>query len=253
MGFKARKKADSIVMPVPRIEQPDEVTCGPTCLAQVYDYYGLEKPLDQVIEETPRLPDGGTLGAYLGIGAIKNGFSVQLYSYNLRVFDPTWRELEKPALLEKLAQRRAVVRSDRLQRAITGYIDFLELGGEVRFAELTERTLTRIIARRRPIITGLNATHLYRTPRELGEEYDDIRGNPVGHFVVLSGYYPKTGRFLVRDPSTHIPFSSSGTYLVRGDRLIAAILLGDITYDAVLLVVSPGKTNSKRSRLKRRG
>ncbi len=239
-------------MRVPRIEQPDEVTCGPTCLAQVYDYYGLDKPLDQVIEETPKNPDGGTLGAFLGISALKNGFSVQLYSYNLRVLDPTWRELETPALLEKLARRKAVVRSERLQRAIGGYSEFLELGGEVRFAELTERTLTRIIARRRPIITGLNATHLYRTPRELGEEYDDIRGHPVGHFVVLSGYYPKTGRFLVRDPSTHIPFSSSGTYLVRAERLIAAILLGDITYDAVLLVVSPGKSKSKGRAKKRK-
>ncbi len=99
--------------------------------------------------------------------------------------------------------------------------------------------LTRIIERRLPIITGLNATYLYRTPRELGGVYDDIRGNPVGHFVVLSGYYPKSGRFLVRDPSTHIPFSRTGSYLVRPERLIAAILLGDITYDAVLLVVSP--------------
>ncbi len=253
MGFKASKKAGPIVMRVPRIEQPDEVTCGPTCLAQVYDYYGLDKPLDRVIEETPKNPDGGTLGAFLGISALKNGLSVQLYSYNLRVFDPTWRKLDTPALLEKLAKRKAVVRSDRLQRAIAGYMDFLELGGEVRFAELTERTLTRIITRRRPIITGLNATHLYRTPRELGEEYDDIRGHPVGHFVVLSGYYPKTGRFLVRDPSTHIPFSSSGTYLVRAERLIAAILLGDITYDAVLLVVSPGKSKKSARLKKRRG
>ncbi len=169
------------------------------------------------------------------------------------MFDPTWRELEKPALLDKLAQRKAVVRSDRLRRAITGYMDFLELGGAVRFAELTQRTLAKIIARRRPIITGLNATHLYRTPRELGEEYDDIRGDPVGHFVVLSGYYPKSGRFLVRDPSTHIPFSRSGSYLVRPERLIAAILLGDITYDAVLLVVSPGKSNTKVRHKRRRG
>ncbi len=252
MRFKAKKKADPIVMRVPRIEQPDEVTCGPTCLAQVYDYYGLDKPLARVIEETPQNPDGGTLGAYLGISAVKSGFSAEIYSYNLRVFDPTWRELEVPALLDKLAKREAVVPSDRLRRAIRGYIDFLELGGEVRFAELTQRLLARIIARKRPIITGLNATHLYRTPRELGEEYDDIRGSPVGHFVVLSGYYPKSGRFLVRDPSTHIPFSRTGTYLVPAERLIGAILLGDITYDAVLLVVSPGKSKRKTRPHRRR-
>ena len=87
-------------------------------------------------------------------------------------------------------------------------------------------------------MTGLSATYLYQTPREFNNEYDDIRGDPVGHFVVICGYYPKSDRFIIRDPDSHIPFSRTGKYSVDAERLISAILLGDVTYDAVLLVLA---------------
>lgn len=228
-----------ILLPVRRFEQPDDVTCGPTCLAQVFRYYGHPKPLSQVIAETPTNPDGGTLGVYLGISALRNGFDATMYSYNLWVFDPTWFVLERSALLDKLHERMSVVSSRRLERTISGYVEFLELGGRVRFADLDEKLLAGILARRYPILTGLSATYLYRTAREYEDDYDDIRGDPVGHFVVVSGYYPKTRRFVIRDPATHIPFSRTGKYTVSVDRLIAAIMLGVATYDAVLLVVKP--------------
>ncbi|MGD8867930.1 MAG: hypothetical protein PVI01_09870 [Gemmatimonadales bacterium] len=230
-----------ILLPVRRFEQPDDLTCGPTCLAQIYRYYGDPKPVSEVIAETPANPDGGTLAVYLGISALRNGFDATLYSYNLWVFDPTWFDLPPSALLDKLGQRLASVSSRRLKQTIRGYVNFLEMGGRVRFADLDEKLLAGLLAQRRPILTGLSATYLYRTAREHKDEYDDIRGEPVGHFVVVSGYYPKTRRFLIRDPATHIPFSRTGKYSVSVDRLIASIMLGVATYDAVLLVVKPRK------------
>lgn len=246
MRWKARQTAKGrrdrpILLPVRRFEQPDDVTCGPTCLAQIYRYYGDPKPVDEVIAETPANPDGGTLAVYLGISALRNGFAATVYPYNLWVFDPTWFELEPKALLDKLGERLTAVTSSRLKRTISGYTEFLELGGRVRFADLDEKLLAGILAQRRPILTGLSATYLYRTAREYKDEYDDVRGEPVGHFVVVSGYYPKTRRFLIRDPATHIPFSRTGKYSVSVDRLIASIMLGVATYDAVLLVVKPRK------------
>jgi hypothetical protein len=44
---------------------------------------------------------------------------------------------------------------------------------------------------------------------------------------------------VIRDPSNQGPFSGDGKYSVPAERLIPAILLGDVTYDAVLLVLSP--------------
>jgi hypothetical protein len=229
--------SNAILLNVPRFLQPDDVTCGPTCLAQVYRAYGLRKSVDEVIRETPRNPDGGTLAVYLGIGAMRNGLKATIYSYNLRVFDPTWRTLERPEVIRKLRRRVKAVQSERLRQCLRAYISFMKAGGRVQFAELQKKLLIRILAKGHPILTGLSATYLYQTPREYRDEYDDIRGEPAGHFVAISGYYPRSDRFVVRDPSSHIPFSRTGRYSVPSERLIASILLGDRTYDAVLLVL----------------
>jgi Peptidase_C39 like family len=228
-----------ILLDVPRFEQPDDVTCGPTCLTQVFRFFGYAKTLPDVIAETPRNPDGGTLAVYLGIGALANGFRPTIYPYSLRVFDPTWRDLSRTRIIDKLRQRKTRMDSYKLRRAIDAYVTYLEDGGQLLFDELTRDLLVGLLRGGQPILTGLSATYLYRTPREYDNQYDDIRGQPAGHFVVICGYYPKSDKFVIRDPSTHSPFSRSGKYSVPAERLIPAILLGDVTYDAVLLVLSP--------------
>jgi hypothetical protein len=233
---------EPILLRVPRFKQPDDVTCGPTCLTQVFGFHGLDLELAKVIERTPKNPDGGTLAVFLGVTALQYGFRPTLYSYNLRVFDPTWSKLRAPELKEKLTQRACFVTSAKLKRATTAYRDFVALGGRIRFSDLTRELLIEWLRKGQPILTGLSATYLYRIKRELGVDDDDVRGEPVGHFVVICGYYPKSDRFVIRDPSFHIPFSRSGRYSVPAERLISAILLGDLTYDAVLLVLG-NRTN----------
>lgn len=229
----------AIVLEVPRYQQPDDATCGPTCLAQVYHYYGKDRQLERLIRDTRQNPEGGTLGVYLGLRALEDGFKVTAFSYNLRVFDPTWFDLDRSSLVEKLSARLAVVESVKLKRTLKAHLEFLNSGGDVRFEELTPTLLTGFLERSQPVITGLSATYLYRTPREYDEEYDDVRGDPAGHFVVVCGYDAATRRFLVTDPSPHAPFSENGRYSVDALRLISSILLGDLTYDAILLVLNP--------------
>ena len=229
-----------ITLPVPRFEQPDDLTCGPTCLTQVYRYFGLNKTVHEVIDETPRNPDGGTLAVHLGISALRRGFRATIFSYNLRVFDPSWQELDNSSMIRKLDQRYRAVRSERQRRSLKAFSEYMTLGGQVRFDELEDELLINILAQDKPILTGLSATYLYQTKREYCNEYDDIRGQPVGHFVVICGYNPRDNHFVVRDPASHIPFSRTGKYSVSAHRLLTAILLGDVTYDAVLLVLEKG-------------
>lgn len=229
--------AERILLPVARFEQPDDVTCGPTCLAKVYSFYGYDKPLEDIIIETPRNRDGGTLAVNLGISALRNGFRPTIYPFGLRVFDPSWWHLSRRTLARKLAQRAATARSKRERQTVTAYISYLKLRGRLAFREPATNLLVTILRGGDPILTGLSATYLYGTKREYRDRYDDIRGEPVGHFVVVCGYYPKSKRFVVVDPFTHVPLSKSGRYSVKAERLIAAILLGDVTYDANLLVL----------------
>jgi hypothetical protein len=236
---------DSRQLDVERILQPDDVTCGPTCLRKVYGFYGQETSLADIIGALERNEDGGTLAVFLGIAALKQGFQARIYSYDLRIFDPTWFGLPPKELTEKIFARFPYLSDERRLRAAGAYIRFLEMGGSLAFDELTPALLKAIIDRDHPILAGLSATYLYRFARERWDEKngkhvdDDIRGEPTGHFVVISGY-DQSGRTLtVVDPSEHVPVSANGRVRVDSDRLINAILLGDVTYDAALLEVWP--------------
>ena len=50
--------------------QPDDVTCGATCLHAVYRYFGDSFALDDLMAEVPTLEQGGTLGVLLANHAL---------------------------------------------------------------------------------------------------------------------------------------------------------------------------------------
>lgn len=230
---------------VERIIQPDEMTCGPTCLRKVYSFYGAATSLEDVLGQLERNEDGGTLAVFLGIAALKQGYRARIYSYDLRIFDPTWFGLPRKDLTEKIFARFPYLSDEKRLRAAGAYIRFLECGGELAFDELTSALLKSIIDRGHPILAGLSATYLYRFARERWDNImqqhvdDDVRGEPTGHFVVISGYEQWGRQLYVIDPSEHAPVGERGRIKVESDRLINAILLGDVTYDAVLLEVWP--------------
>jgi hypothetical protein len=226
---------------VKRFEQPDDVTCGPTCLKKVFHYYGDKRSFQEIFDGMRRNPDGGTLAVYLGLTALGLGYRAVLYPYDLRIFDPTWFELRRSKLREKLRLRAAAAQDPKVRAAAEAHATFLDEGGRIEFADLGTGLLTRILDRRHPIVCGLSSTYLYRQVRERPEDNveDDIHGEPTGHFVVICGYSAGGKNFMVRDPSSHVPFSTSGRYVVPAQRLINAILLGDATHDAVLLELWP--------------
>jgi hypothetical protein len=229
---------------VQRFVQPDDVTCGPTCLRKVYSFYGMDVELEELISSLERNEDGGTLAVFLGISALQRGFQARIYSYDLRIFDPTWFALPADQLREKIHGRFPYLADSQRLRAARAYIRFLEMGGELAFEELTPGLMKRIIDREHPILAGLSATYLYRHSRERWDDIlerlidDDVRGEPTGHFVVISGYEQWGRRLVVLDPFEH-PHIDGGRQCVDAIRLINAILLGDVTYDAVLLEVWP--------------
>lgn len=221
--------------------QPNEETCGPTCLHAVYRYFGRDVTLDKLIEEVPSLPGGGTLAVLLACHALRNGFRARIYSYNLNVFDPTWFELPVNEVARKLKAQRRFKKGARMRVATDAYLEFLELGGELRLADLTPALIRKYLNRSLPILTGLSATYLYRCAREFGPklDYDDVRGNPLGHFVVLSGYHRDERLVQISDPLLPNPVSTQHQYEVKINRVICAILLGIVTYDANLLIIRP--------------
>ncbi|HSQ41704.1 MAG TPA: peptidase-C39 like family protein [Fibrobacteraceae bacterium] len=225
------------------LPQPDDVTCGPTSLHAVYRRYGLNLPLKKLIQEIEFLEDGGTLAVFLGIDALKRGFRSRLYSYNLRVFDPTWINLDRADLIDRLRRQLSFKSDKKLGEASRAYIRFLEMGGEILFRDLSTQLLQGYFRAGVPVLAGLSATYLYSSKREYTNDqnqsvFDDLAGEPAGHFVVLYGI-DKEHRILVADPDRSTPLGNSHYYQVESRRLVHSILLGILTYDANLLVITP--------------
>jgi hypothetical protein len=116
--------------------------------------------------------------------------------------------------------------------------------------DLTASLIRRYLNRDVPVLAGLSSTYLYGCAREISLtcEADDVRGFPAGHFVVLSGYDKKRRKVLVADPYLPNLAGLAHYYEVSLDRLVCAIMLGVLTYDANLLIIEPGGEAKKRLR-----
>jgi hypothetical protein len=237
---RERRQEGAFRLPVSILAQPDETTCGPTCLHAVFRYWADEEPLEAIIERGHRLEHGGTFAVFLACDALRKGYSATIYTYNITVFDPTWfdREVDIAGRLERQRELKA---DERLEIATRGYLEFLRLGGELRFVDLNTELLHGILRRGLPIITGLSSTYLYRSAREFGPQsvHDDVAGLPAGHFVILAGYNENRGSLLVVDPYQPTPYGPSLAYWISAERVLGAIMLGIVTHDANLLVVHP--------------
>ena len=190
------------------------------------------------------LKGGGTLAVYLACHALRRGYKATIYTYNLKLFDPTWFVPNGPDISEKLRLQLRYKDDDSLFNAVTyGYLKFLELGGRLRFKVLAPGLIRKYLKRKVPVLTGLNATYLYNCSREYVEGlhlvYDDVCGESTGHFVVLAGYDKASRNVLIVDPLKPNPVSSFQQYEVNIYRLVCSIMLGIVTYDDNLLIIEP--------------
>src|SRR6478736_7149845 len=116
--------------------QPDDITCGPTCLHALYQYYHDSVPLKDVVNGVKSLKAGGTLAVMLGNHALKRGYKASIYTYNLTVFDPSWFKFSSTKMIQSLkSQMHYKNHSRKLQVASKAYIKFLEAGGKLYYFE----------------------------------------------------------------------------------------------------------------------
>ncbi len=219
--------------------QPDDESCGITCLQAIYDYYGHEITFEKLQSEIEHWHTGGTVSVNLARHALTHGYSAEIYTYNIKIFDPTWKKLAPADLSQKLKLRQQKIRSKKQKKVIGYYQDFLRKGGVLKFDDLDENLLDRLFSRRRPVICGLSATYLYQHMRETPTcEENDITGQPVGHFVVVSAWDPKSRHVTINDPLRKNPISNTGTYRLPFVKFSNAVMLGILTYDENLLVIA---------------
>ena len=229
--------------------QPNDETCGATCLHAIYNYYGLDISLDEVIAGLRKSLSGGTLATLVGRHALEHGFNVTVYTNNLFVVDPSWFDkdgaCDESFVAAKLKEQLKYKKDKSLESISHACLDYFKLGGKMRFQTLEPQLLDSFFQKNTPIITGLSATYLYKCKRDFYNKkgvatYDDVRGTACGHFVVLCGYGVEKKQVVVADPYSDNPMSAHNNYyFVDIHRLINAIMLGVITSDGTLVIIEP--------------
>lgn len=240
-----------LTLPVEIEAQPTDSACGATCLQAIYRYWDHHMEVAQILADIPQLEMGGTLAVQLACHAMAHGFSATIYTYNVQVFDPTWFNRPHVDLAERLQRQRDRKGNvnQRIDVATEAYLRFLSLGGQVLMQPLERPLIRQHLTDRVPMLAGLSATFLYQESRErpqppdergISSIPDDLSGEPVGHFVVLSGYDDEADAVMIADP-LH-PYSN-GTlqqyYWSPIDHVAAAVLLGIVTFDSNFLVLRP--------------
>jgi hypothetical protein len=230
-----------IDLPVSIRRQPDYTTCGPTSLHSVYAHYADPISLEQVIEETVKVPGGGTVGVHLALHALRRGYDADMWVCNVRHWDPTWFQTrtDYAAKLEARAAAMGLLDDPRFGPMVRSVREYFERGGRVHWDELTPRRIGNVLKQGFPILAGTNGTYLYQAMRETAEGTDDVRGDPFGHFVVISGYRSRDMTVCIADPLKDNPLTGTQHYRVGVYRLIGAIYLGASSDDANLLVITP--------------
>ncbi len=230
-----------IELPITIKRQPDYTTCGPTSLHAVYSYYKDPISLSQVIEEVPKLEQGGTMSLHLAVHALRRGYKVDVWAFSVRHFDPTWflQPTDYVAKIKARLAAKGMADDARYRSAFASLEEYFQRGGKIHWQDLTPRLIGNILQRDMPILTGTNGTFLYQCARETAEGPDDVCGEPFGHFVVLCGYHSQERTVSIADPLLDNPLHGAKYYRASVHRLIGAIFLGAATDDSNFLVIRP--------------
>jgi hypothetical protein len=240
-----------INLPIRIERQPNYTTCGPTALHAIYRYYGDSIDLPTVIEETPKLPGGGTLAVHLSVHALQRGYEVKTWLCNVRHMDPTWFQ-QPTELQQKLRARweaKGLADDPRHGTALLAIEQYLELGGQVVWGDLTPELIGNTLAQGTPLLTGTNGTYLYQCARETDAGPDDVMGEAFGHFVVLCGYRSEDQSVAIADPLKDNPAHGTKYYRATVYRLLGAIFLGVGSDDGNLLLIQPKGWEQRRGKM----
>ncbi len=222
--------------------QPNDVSCGATCLYSIYHYYEDDITLEELLKEVKHVDNGGTLALLLGINALKRGYKALLITYNVDFFDPSWFVSPGVNIVSKLRLQKRWRHELIIQQYTPWYLDYIKDGGSITSEPFTEELVKKCIDHGDPLLIGVNVSYLYGESRIFRDRYNDIRGMSEGHFVIICGYDTLKGTLLIADPWQTNPFSLKSTYWVKFNHLITSMMLGVLTHDANVLVISKIRT-----------
>ena len=199
-------------------------TCGPVCLLNIYKEIGIETDLKTILKELKINDKTTTYPAQLGTHLLSKGLNPILINSTPQTVSPSWENLSEKDVTAKLEQWIKINKKNKWLKSVKWLISYLKKGGKLKIADLTTSLIDRYLNEGYKVICCLEESWIWGE-RKIEEKavFDDIKGSPRGHFIIL---YSHTGNeYLVSDPFPTGMKNKEGLYKLNKDKLLVATLV----------------------------
>jgi len=206
-------------------------TCGPLCLLNIYNHLGVETTLEKILKDLKINDSKATYITQLSGHVQKMGLKAVLLMSNPFIISPEWKDLPRKNIIEKLGKwlvysKSLKSKSDTQVRSLKNaeyLVSYLKNGGDLRIVDLTTKLMDDFLDRRYILLSCLEQSWLWEKRKIKNKaEFDDIKGQARGHFVVV---YGQSGSdYKVSDPyPTGLP-GKEGLYEINKDKFLVSSL-----------------------------
>ena len=206
-------------------------------------HYDSKYSVARVLADSPADKEFGSTMQQLATYCIKQGYNVEMYSFDARILDFTWSGLSREELVAKLERVKSVRNIESLGKQLTeqyvaDYIEFLNKGGKLYIDPYPTRELLVRLVNEGPICVAVNFTTLLGTghSKNVGlraSQQDDLDNEVTTHAVLVYGQ-DDDGNFLLADPWGEPQFN-----VATSDQLIASIMAAQWLCDNIIFRVKP--------------
>lgn len=212
-SMKARKH------PIKHQYQTSPGNCSQTALSTMLSQFNNSYTVEEISKHVPvgtyndettsKHEEWGTINMELATWCVKQGFTVDLHTFDFQIIDLEWADLSKAKLLERLEAAEEVrdvyaLGEENSKIYVRHYFDFLKAGGDLHIHPYVSTKLLYKLLDKGPILACVQANVFYNMGRYMNigkteTTFDDLSGNLNDHAVVIYGNDEK-GDFLVADP-----------------------------------------------------
>ncbi|MBD3280341.1 hypothetical protein GF389_02360 [Candidatus Dojkabacteria bacterium] len=199
--------------------------CGPLCLVNIFENLGDKALVEDIMEDLGVTENEITYLPQLALYAHKNNLKIKYLQSNPREISPNWKGLESDKYLETLKKFQEEMDKESIwKKNLKFLIEYIEAGGEIEVDDLSREKISQYLAEGYVVLAAVEQTWLWGKRKVKGKiEYDDLKGKPSGHFVVI--YKEDGDDFLVSDPYPTGLEGKEGLYRVSKDTMLVSILV----------------------------
>ncbi|OGG30705.1 hypothetical protein A2973_05385 [Candidatus Gottesmanbacteria bacterium RIFCSPLOWO2_01_FULL_49_10] len=199
-------------------------SCGPICLQNVYEHFGLDVSLDDILTSLRVTENDTTYLSQLAKDVVSRGLdSVIITSYAVSV-SPDWEGKSAQEVLSRLDEWAKSNPRDKFIIDATYLRDYLRAGGRVVVTDLSTTLIDTFLGDGYKAVVCLEESWLWgRRKRDKVAQFDDIYGSARGHIVVV--FDSTDTEYIVSDPYPTGLSGREGIYPVPKDKLFISMAM----------------------------